>query len=61
VVLERVYSCQSLNALQVNLYFSKRTSNITDVKGNFSVLMPFDDSFIVSKYLIIIVTIIYLI
>ncbi|XP_060845594.1 uncharacterized protein LOC132925198 [Rhopalosiphum padi] len=43
-VFERLYPCQSTNSLQINLYFSKRTSNITEVKGNFTLLEPFSDN-----------------
>ncbi|XP_060845595.1 uncharacterized protein LOC132925199 [Rhopalosiphum padi] len=32
-VFEKVYSCQSSNLIQFNVYFNKR--NITEVKGNF--------------------------
>jgi hypothetical protein len=55
-VFEKMYLCQSTNSFQVNLYFSKKTSNITEVKGNFTFLEPFTDNLTVSKYLIIIVT-----
>jgi len=47
-VFEKVYACQSTNLVQFNVYFNKRTSNITEIKGNFSLSMPLDDSFIVS-------------
>ncbi|XP_060848056.1 uncharacterized protein LOC132927530 [Rhopalosiphum padi] len=43
-VSEKIYSCQSTNLIKFNTYFSKRTSNITEMKGNFSVSIPFDDS-----------------
>ncbi|XP_028044455.1 uncharacterized protein LOC113557827 [Rhopalosiphum maidis] len=46
-VIEKIYPCESLNSLQTiktNLYFNKRTSNITEMKGNFTFLVPFDDS-----------------
>ncbi|XP_050063672.1 uncharacterized protein LOC126552782 [Aphis gossypii] len=44
-VFERVYPCKSTNTFQANLYFSKKTSNITEMKGNFTVLKPLDDSY----------------
>ncbi|XP_026819173.1 uncharacterized protein LOC113557828 [Rhopalosiphum maidis] len=43
-VLETIYPCQSINAIQTNIYFRKRTSSITEMKGNFTLLVPFDDS-----------------
>ncbi|XP_060847984.1 uncharacterized protein LOC132927461 [Rhopalosiphum padi] len=46
-VFEKVYACQSTNLVQFNVYFNKRTSNITEIKGNFSLSMPLDDSFII--------------
>jgi len=49
-VFEKIYLCQSLNSIQTNLYYRKRTSNITEMKGNLTFLVPFDDSHIVSKY-----------
>jgi len=57
-VFERLYSCPSTNLIQWNAYLSKRTSNVTDVIGNITLLTPFNDSLIVSKYLIINLTII---
>uniref|UniRef100_A0A2S2P1L1 MD-2-related lipid-recognition domain-containing protein n=1 Tax=Schizaphis graminum TaxID=13262 RepID=A0A2S2P1L1_SCHGA len=44
-VIEKMYSCQSTNSIQFHVYLNKRTSNITEIKGNLSVMMPFDDSF----------------
>ncbi|XP_060847933.1 uncharacterized protein LOC132927427 [Rhopalosiphum padi] len=44
-VFEKIYSCQSTNLIEFNTYFSKRTSNITEMKGNISLLIPFDDIF----------------
>ncbi|XP_027851047.2 uncharacterized protein LOC114130300 [Aphis gossypii] len=44
-VYERIYYCQSTNTFQSNLYFNKRTSNITEMKGNFSFSKPLDDSY----------------
>ncbi|XP_060843931.1 uncharacterized protein LOC132923935 [Rhopalosiphum padi] len=45
-VFERLYSCPSTNLIQWNAYLSKRTSNVTDVIGNITLLTPFNDSLI---------------
>jgi len=47
-IFERVYTCKSKNTFQANLYFSKRTSNITEMKGNFTLLKRLDDDYTVS-------------
>ncbi|XP_050528733.1 uncharacterized protein LOC126898574 isoform X1 [Daktulosphaira vitifoliae] len=41
-----IYSCGSSekNLLQWNVFFSKRTPTITDLKGNLTYLVPFDNS-----------------
>ncbi|KAF0736908.1 Uncharacterized protein FWK35_00021241, partial [Aphis craccivora] len=44
---ERVYPCKSTNTFQTNLYFSKRTSSITEMKGNFTLLKLLDDSYLI--------------
>ncbi|XP_060881995.1 uncharacterized protein LOC132953638 [Metopolophium dirhodum] len=45
IVYERVYPCTSINLMQFNLYFSKKTSSITELKGNFTFKIPMDDNF----------------
>jgi len=55
---ERVYPCKSTNTFQTNLYFSKRTSSITEMKGNFTLLKLLDDSYSVSIYILIMIVII---
>ncbi|XP_027841005.1 uncharacterized protein LOC114122523 [Aphis gossypii] len=44
IVFEKIYSCESTNVFQYNLYFSKKTFNITEMKGNITFLLPFDDT-----------------
>ncbi|KAL5237026.1 hypothetical protein ACI65C_004436 [Semiaphis heraclei] len=44
MVFEKAYPCQSTNSIQYNVYFSKKTSNITEMKGNFTYLIPLDDT-----------------
>ncbi|KAE9528749.1 hypothetical protein AGLY_012324 [Aphis glycines] len=43
-VFEKIYSCESTNVFQYNLYFSKKTFNITEMKGNITFLLPLDDT-----------------
>ncbi|XP_027841007.2 uncharacterized protein LOC114122524 [Aphis gossypii] len=43
-VLEKTYTCESTNLFQFNLYFSKKTFNTTEMKGNVTFLLPFDDT-----------------
>jgi len=55
VVTEKIYPCESTrnHLIKFNLYFSKKTSNITELKGNFTYLIPLDDTLIVSSYFIL--------
>ncbi|XP_050056145.1 uncharacterized protein LOC126548858 [Aphis gossypii] len=48
VVTEKIYPCESTrnHSIKFNLYFSKKTSNITELKGNVTTLIPFDDTLI---------------
>ncbi|KAF0752510.1 Uncharacterized protein FWK35_00023147, partial [Aphis craccivora] len=43
-VFEKTYTCESTNLIQFNLYFSKKTFNITEMKGNLTFLVPLDDT-----------------
>ncbi|XP_060847478.1 uncharacterized protein LOC132927037 [Rhopalosiphum padi] len=47
-VFDRVYACESTknHLFQYNVYFSKKSSNITELRGNITFLIPFDDNFI---------------
>jgi len=51
-MLDKIYPCESTrnHSIKINFYFSKKTSNITELKGNFTYLIPFDDTPIVSCY-----------
>ncbi|XP_026820289.1 uncharacterized protein LOC113558907 [Rhopalosiphum maidis] len=42
-IFEKMYSCPSTDLIKFNTYFSKTASNITVIKGNISLLIPFDD------------------
>ncbi|XP_022164269.1 uncharacterized protein LOC111029549 [Myzus persicae] len=48
IFVEKFYRCESTrnHTLQFNCYLSKRTLNITELKGNFTLLVPFDDTVI---------------
>ncbi|XP_027840996.2 uncharacterized protein LOC114122513 [Aphis gossypii] len=45
IVFEKMYSCESMNIFQYYFYFSKTTLTKTELKGNYTFLIPFDDSF----------------
>ncbi|CAH1731478.1 unnamed protein product [Aphis gossypii] len=45
IVFEKIYSCESTNLFQINVYFNKKTLSITELKGNFTNTIPFDDTF----------------
>ncbi|XP_025202160.1 uncharacterized protein LOC112599458 [Melanaphis sacchari] len=45
IVFEKVYSCNSTNLFQFNIYTNKKASNITEMKGNLTALSPFDDTY----------------
>jgi len=55
MVWNKIYHCGPTknHSLLFNLYFSKKTSSITDLKGNITFLIPFDDTLTVSTYLMI--------
>lgn len=40
----------------MNIYFSKKTLNTTEMKGNLTFLIPFDDTLTVSIYILIYTT-----
>ncbi|XP_003240480.1 uncharacterized protein LOC100576048 [Acyrthosiphon pisum] len=44
LVIDKVYRCESRtnHTIQFNVYSSKKTSNITEMKGNITFLIPFD-------------------
>ncbi|NP_001157403.2 uncharacterized protein LOC100302632 isoform 1 [Acyrthosiphon pisum] len=46
IVIDKVYPCEKTKnyPLQFNWYLSKKTSSITEVKGNMTFLIPFDDT-----------------
>ncbi|XP_016659928.1 uncharacterized protein LOC107883768 [Acyrthosiphon pisum] len=46
MVIDKVYPCETTknHPIQLNWYFSKRTPSITEVKGNSTLLIPFDDT-----------------
>jgi len=50
IVFEKIYSCESTNLFQINIYLNKKTLSITELKGNFTNTIPFDDTFTVSRY-----------
>ncbi|KAF0757003.1 Uncharacterized protein FWK35_00022582, partial [Aphis craccivora] len=45
IVFEKIYSCESTNSIQFNLYINKKTLSITELKGNFTNMVPFGDTF----------------
>ncbi|XP_022164131.1 uncharacterized protein LOC111029439 [Myzus persicae] len=47
VVFEKMYPCEpnGNHPFQFNIYFDKKTFNETEVKGNVTVMRPFDDNF----------------
>lgn len=47
---EKIYSCESTNLIQFNIYFSKTTLNKSEMKGNITLLTPLDDTLTVSIY-----------
>lgn len=51
MVFEKMYNCGPTknNTIQLHIYFSKKTSSITEMKGNFTTLVDFDDTLTVSK------------
>jgi len=53
MVFDKLYPCGSTRnySLQFNNYFSKTTSNTTELKGNITFLIPLDDTLIVSTNL----------
>ncbi|XP_008178894.2 uncharacterized protein LOC100572062 [Acyrthosiphon pisum] len=46
IVIDKVYPCETTknHPIQYNWYFSKKTSKITELKGNTTFLIPFDDT-----------------
>ncbi|XP_029347766.1 uncharacterized protein LOC115034595, partial [Acyrthosiphon pisum] len=46
IVYDKLYPCEKTKnyPLQFNWYLSKKTSNVTEVKGNTTFLIPFDDT-----------------
>ncbi|KAF0770817.1 ML domain-containing protein [Aphis craccivora] len=44
IVFDKIYSCESTNLIQMNLYFSKDTLNKSEIKGNITLLLPLDDT-----------------
>lgn len=50
IVFQKLYPCDSTNnhSILFNVYFNKKTLSITEMKGNLTYLIPFDDTLIVS-------------
>lgn len=50
IVVDKVYRCESRknHSIKFNLYSSKKTLRITELKGNVTLLTPLDDTLIVS-------------
>jgi len=50
VIFEKIYPCESTanHSIKFNLYMNKKTSSITELKGNVTYLIPLDDSLTVS-------------
>jgi len=46
---EKVYSCESTNVYHINVYYSKKKLSVTELKGNFTNIVPFDDTLTVSN------------
>ncbi|KAE9528751.1 hypothetical protein AGLY_012326 [Aphis glycines] len=46
VIFDRVYPCEPTknHSIKCNLYFSKKTSSITELKGNITSMIPLDDT-----------------
>ncbi|XP_003244607.1 uncharacterized protein LOC100569270 [Acyrthosiphon pisum] len=46
LVIDKVYPCEKTKnyPLQFNWYLSKKTSSITELKGNMTLFIPFDDT-----------------
>lgn len=45
-----VHKLQSqYSVIQQNFYLSKRSSNVTEIRGNFTLKEPFDDTYDVSE------------
>ncbi|XP_016656583.2 uncharacterized protein LOC107882563, partial [Acyrthosiphon pisum] len=46
IVIDKLYPCEKTKnyPLQFNWYLSKKTSSITELKGNMTLLIPFDDT-----------------
>ncbi|XP_003241737.2 uncharacterized protein LOC100571897 [Acyrthosiphon pisum] len=46
LVIDNVYPCETTknHPIQFNWYLSKKTSSITELKGNTTLLIPFDDT-----------------
>jgi hypothetical protein len=52
LVVEKLHSCESKRLIQYNVYLSKKTLSVSELKGNITYLVPFDDTLTVSIYLI---------
>jgi len=52
MIFEKIYHCESKRLIQINLYLSKKTLSVSELKGNITYLVPFDDTLTVSIYLI---------
>jgi len=56
MIITAVYQCEDQPKnlpLKLNTYMNKKSSNITELRGNFTFEIPFDDSLIVSSFNII--------
>ncbi|XP_026819170.1 uncharacterized protein LOC113557823 [Rhopalosiphum maidis] len=43
-IYEKIYPCESKRLIQSNIYLSKNTLSLTEVKGNYTFLVPLDDT-----------------
>ncbi|KAL4084174.1 hypothetical protein QTP88_028007 [Uroleucon formosanum] len=52
IVVDKVYRCESRknHSIKFNLYSSKKTLRITELKGNVTLLTPLDDTLIVDVH-----------
>jgi len=54
LLYDKLYHCESTknNPIQLNWFISKKTFNITELKGNPTSMIPFDDKYSYSKYIL---------
>jgi len=54
-IVEKMYPCESTanHSIKFDLHLSKKTPSITEIKGNITYLIPFDDTLTVSINIIV--------